>query len=178
MIHFSWSFKLLRWPTIPFVALGLVAATTLPGFNGSAQAQDSDLNYGACAEDLVAAGIDPDTAAAACALAFEPTLVSNCVTDVVATTAIAPEVALGACSRDRRPDEVATCVTDIHSELAIDNSLTVLDFCHLSILPLRYKACVVGIAGELALGTDETLTRCIAAGYRPLNVAPTFIPTE
>ena len=178
MIHFSRSFKRLQWPAIPFVLLGLVSASTLPLVTTPAQAQATDLNYAACADELLAAGVGTDAAAIACSTAYRPTEVSSCVTGVLATADVSAIDALGACSRDRRPDEVSTCVADIHGDLAVTDSQTVLDLCHRTILPERYSACVVGIAAETGLTTEESLESCIAAGYRPLNVSPTFIPMD
>ena len=178
MIHFSRFSKLFRWPAIPFVAIGLMTASTVPLIATTAQAQIGDADYGECAADLLAAGVDVDDATIACSLAFEPTEVSGCVTDVLAVSDVAPKQALSACSRDRRPDEVASCVFDIHQDLVVDNSLSVLNYCHRSILPKRYAACVIGIVSEADYTTDESLERCIAAGYRPENIAPTYIPTE
>ncbi|HEY9889639.1 MAG TPA: hypothetical protein V6D02_14635 [Candidatus Obscuribacterales bacterium] len=178
MIQFSRAFKLIQWPAIPFVALGLMAAGTVPLIATSAQAQDRDVNYGACTAALIAEGIAAETAVTACALAFEPTQVSSCVSGVMAVSSVDPTAALSACSRDRRPDEVAACVSDIHGNLVVDDPLAVLTSCHRSILPERYAACVVGIAAEANYGTEDSLAACIAAGYRPENVAPTYIPMD
>lgn len=176
MIHFSLPFELFRWPTIHYAAIGLLAVSNGVLFAASANAQDTD--YGACADELLAAGIESETAAIACSLAFEPTEVSSCVSDVLFVAEVDPTVALSACSRDRRPDEVATCVVDIHQTLLVDDSFTVLNYCHRSILPERYADCVIGITNEAGFTTDESLGYCIAAGYRPVDVAPTFILTE
>lgn len=178
MNHFSRFSKLLQWPAIPFAAIGIVAASTVPLTTTPAQAEE-DVNYGGCANELIAAGIDADTAAAACALSLEPSEMSGCVKGVLAAApAVVPVDALTACSRDRRPDEVATCVKDVHQTLVVDDSQEVLLHCHRSLLPERYSACVVGIAEAVGYATDEALARCIAAGYRPENVAPTYIPLE
>lgn len=173
MIHFSWSFKLFQWPAIQFIAVGLMTTGAGPLFVAEAQARD---DYRQCADELTESGINAETAAAACALAFNPTVVSDCVDDVVASSPVSPEAALSACSRDRRPDEVATCVDDIHDQLEVSDSNSVLRLCHLSLLPERYSACVTGLAEALEYSVEESLSRCIAAGYRPENITPTFIP--
>lgn len=165
----------LRWSAIPFTLAGLVAGLVVPLVPQAAQAND----YAACADALLDLSLDRETVAAACALAYRPTEVSSCVTGVLSeTTTIAPVDALSACSRDRRPLEVATCVTDIHVALPVSDSLSVLDHCHRSLLPVRYSQCVTGLAETANFTTEESLARCIAAGYRPENVAPTYIPME
>lgn len=177
MFHFSVSLKLFQWPAIQFVAAGLLAAGTVPFTSPGAQAQQGG-DYARCASDLMAVGIDGDTAAAACALALRPTEVSSCVVGVTTFSSVEPEAALSACSRDRRPDEVATCVADIHQFLVVDDSQAVLDHCHRSLLPERYAECVMDLTATVGFTTEESLARCSAAGYRPENVAPTFIPME
>ena len=176
MSHFPWSLNPFHASSIQFLTVALMATGTFPLATSVAQAQDTD--YGRCADDLIALDIEVDTAAAACALAFRPTEVSNCVTDVVFISDVSPVSALSACSRDRRPDEVAACVTNIHQWLVIPSSQLVLDRCHRSLLPEQYADCVIGLTAELDYTTEESLSRCIAAGYRPENIAPTFIPTE
>ncbi len=175
MFHFSVSMKLFQWPAIHFAAFGLMTAGTLVYPTGSVTAAE-DRNYGECADELVAAGITADAAAAACALALRPSEVAGCVTGVLAVAAVMPTEALSACSRDRRPDEVTSCVTSIHQELPVGDSLSVLTHCHRSILPERYATCVTGLAAALNYDTPTALARCTAAGYRPENVAPTYIP--
>lgn len=137
-----------------------------------------DDDYRKCASDLLEAGIAAETVAAACALALQPTEISECVTGVIDIADIAPVTALSACSRDRRPHEVASCVTEIHETLEVPNSNSVLTLCHRSLLPERYSACVIGLVKAADFTTGESLSRCIAAGYRPENIAPTFIPAN
>lgn len=178
MIHFSRTLQLFQWPVIPFVAGALLSVGTLPFGLAAAQAQATDLDYDACARELLGAGVDAEAAAIACAGAYRPTDVSSCVTGVLDAADVTPTAALTACSRDRRPDEVATCVADIHNALVVDDSQGVLDRCHRTILPKRYAACVIGIVSEVDYTTEDALATCIAAGYRPLNVTPTYIPVD
>lgn len=179
MSHSSWFFRLCQWSAIPFAATGLIAVGIFPISLSEARAQSrEDRDFAACANELVASGLAGDTAAAACALAFRPTEVSGCVADVIQVSAVAPIQALSACSRDRRPEEVALCVSDIHQTLDVSDPSTVLTLCHRSLLPERYAACVTGLAVAVDYTTEESLSQCIAAGYRPENVAPTYIPTE
>ena len=176
MLHSALSSRITRWSAIPLVTAGLLGAVAAP--LPPALAQVNDYDYTRCAEDLLAAGLDDETIAAACALAYRPQEVSSCVVDVTDATAIAPKDALSACSRDRRPLEVATCVTGIHQDLTVADSKTVLDYCHRSLLPVRYSDCVISLAETVGLSTEESLAQCISAGYRPENVAPTYIPLE
>ncbi|MGF1521464.1 MAG: hypothetical protein ACFBSF_03995 [Leptolyngbyaceae cyanobacterium] len=175
MFHFSRSHVRFQWPAIPFIALGLIAGSTVPLIASTAYASE---DYAACAVDLTELGVEADTAAAACALAFDPTEMSSCVVGVTDAADVSPVAALSACSRDRRPDEVATCVTSIHEQLAVTSSQSVLTLCHRSILPERYAECVTGLADAVGYSTDESLASCIAAGYRPQDIAPTYVPVE
>jgi hypothetical protein len=178
MIYSSRTVQLFQWPVIPFVAGALFSASTLPFLATAAQAQATDQNYGACASELLDAGVSAEAAAIACANAYRPTEVSACVSGVLNAAEVTPTAALSACSRDRRPDEVASCVATIHSDLTVADSQSVLDHCHRTILPERYAACVIGIADEVGYTTEDSLATCIAAGYRPENVAPTYIPMD
>lgn len=178
MIHFSRTLQLFQWPVIPFLAGALLSAGTLPLGIAAAQAQANDLDYDICASELLDAGVDAEAAAIACAGAYRPTDISSCVTGVLDAADVSVIAALTACSRDRRPDEVATCVADIHADLVVDDSQAVLDRCHRTILPKRYAACVIGIADEIGYATEDALATCIAAGYRPVNVTPTYIPMD
>ncbi|PSN18714.1 hypothetical protein C7271_11040 [filamentous cyanobacterium CCP5] len=132
-------------------------------------------DYGSCSRRLLNAGIATDEAATACARALHPDRVASCVVGITAATALAPDDVLSACSRDRRPQETASCVTDIHRELGLAESKRVLETCSLSLLPLSYSDCVVGLSRTIELATEESLGYCISAGYQPENVAPTFI---
>jgi hypothetical protein len=177
MAYSASSLGFFRWSAIPFAAAGLLATLGISLVPQAAQAND----YAACAAALrdLDLTLDRATIADACALAYRPQEVSGCVTGVLSeTTTITPVAALSACSRDRRPPEVATCVTDIHTTLPVADSPSVLDHCHRSLLPVRYSQCVIGLAETLDFTTDESLARCIAAGYRPENVAPTYIPLD
>lgn len=174
MLYLSPSFKVFQWSAIHFAAVGLMTAAVIPATATAARATGD--NYRECARDLLDAGIEADTAAAACALAFRPTEISNCVVDVVDVSSVTPVQALSACSRDRRPDEVATCVENIHRDLEVADDSLVLTSCHRSLLPERYSNCVVDLAEVIGYPAEESVARCIAAGYRPENVAPTFVP--
>lgn len=132
-------------------------------------------DYESCSRRLLESGITATDAATACSRALHPDRIASCVADITQATALAPEGVLAACSRDRRPQEVASCVTSIHRNLEVASSALVLESCRLSILPLRYSDCVVGLSRTAELGTDESIGYCISAGYQPEDVAPTFI---
>ncbi len=175
MVKSPVSLKILPWSMLPFVAAGLMVVGAGPIGIEAAQASE----YDTCVGDLLPLALDRETVAAACALAYRPQEISSCVTGVLAaTTTIVPGDALTACSRDRRPLEVSTCVTDIHSTLTVDDSFSVLDHCHRSLLPVRYSQCVLALGTTADFATVDALDRCISAGYRPENVAPTYIPAE
>lgn len=170
-----------QWPALQFfvgcvgrgsVIAGLLAVS-LPFV---AQRPAVANEFANCASALVDAGIEPSLVASACGDALRPEQVSACVEGVIDVADVSALEALSACSRDRRPKEVATCVADIHNALTVDSSSEVLEKCHLSVLPERYSACVVGLADGAGLALDESLDQCINAGYRPADVAPSFVP--
>ena len=65
MTHSSRTVQFFQWPVIPFLTGALLSAGTLPLIATAAQAQATDQNYGACADELLAAGVDADAAATA-----------------------------------------------------------------------------------------------------------------
>jgi hypothetical protein len=159
---------------IHFAVISLVAWPMAMVSPGAAEA--NDFRY--CAGALIDAGVDTALATSACAQALHPDIMANCVLDVSYVTEIEPTDALATCSSDRRPDEVATCVVDIAQRLEGANKTTVVENCGLSFLPVRYSDCVLGIAAASDLEADASLTQCIAAGYLPTDLAPTFIFSE
>ncbi len=174
MVHHP-VFKSLRpYLTLPFTLFSAVLAPFTLVSPGVA----IDYNYGQCIADLLEVGLAADAVASACASALRPDQVGSCVLDVTTATEISAEVALAACSRDRRPLEVASCVVNIHNALAVGSSAAVLNHCHRSILPARYADCVIDTALVAEIATTESMALCIAAGYRPVDVAPSFIPAR
>lgn len=134
--------------------------------------------FGNCTGKLLAAGIDSESAALACAQALHPNEMAGCVVDVTGTADVLAEDALAACSRDRRPNEVATCFGSIYNNLEGANPQKTLENCQLSILPLRYSDCVTGLDAASELPAESALTTCSVAGYRPVDLAPTFILSD
>ncbi|MEO0539597.1 MAG: hypothetical protein AAFZ80_01905 [Cyanobacteria bacterium P01_A01_bin.105] len=151
--------------TLPYSALGLATVAIQPG----STADDDFFN---CTADLLDAGIVRDAAAAACAASLQPGTLSNCAVDVADFTGIAVADALVVCERSRRPDEVANCTLDIHDSLLEGPSLSAHTFCGRSLLPERYSVCVIDLVDAADLTVDESLTRCIRAGYRPWEMGP------
>lgn len=185
MVHSRVFLARSQWPALQFfscavfngVGRGSVIAGLLAVALPLVAQRPAEANeFANCASALVDSGIEPSLAAAACGSALRPEQVSACVERVVEVTDVGAVEALSACSRDRRPQEVGTCVADIHNALTVGNSAEVLERCQLSVLPERYSACVVGLADGAGLAIDESLNQCINAGYRPADVAPTFVP--
>jgi len=176
MVYFPALFARFPYPAIQFAVAGMVA---YPALALAPAALASDRNgYSRCTTDLLALEFSEATVAEVCARAFEPEEVSACVVAVAAVPTVDPNQALTACRRDRRPDEVATCVTTIHQDLLVEDSSQVVENCHLSILPERYSQCVVGLGLTTELGTAASLEECIAAGYDPEDITPSFVPSN
>ncbi|MEO1592149.1 MAG: hypothetical protein AAFU71_12765 [Cyanobacteria bacterium J06632_22] len=150
---------------LPFSALTLAAVAVQPG-------NAADDAFFACTADLLDAGISRESATAACAASRYPSDLSGCAVEVSDATGIAAADALNVCERSRRPDEVANCTLNIHDSLLDAPSLSAHTFCGRSLLPERYGVCVVDLVGAAGLSVDESLTRCIRAGYRPWEIGP------
>ncbi|MEL6135988.1 MAG: hypothetical protein AAFR42_01040 [Cyanobacteria bacterium J06628_6] len=150
---------------LPFSALSLATWAVRP----SVAADDEFFD---CTADLLAEGISSPAATAACASSRYPGQLSNCAVDVADVTGIAAAAALNVCERSRRPDEVANCTINIHDSLLLNASLAAHTFCGRSLLPERYSVCVVDLVDAADLSVDDSLTRCIRAGYRPWEVGP------
>ena len=150
---------------LPFSAVTLGAVSVQP----SVAADDA---FFACTADLLDAGIAREAATAACAASRYPGDLGSCAVDVADATGIAAADALSVCERSRRPDEVANCTLNIHDSLLDSPSLSAHTFCGRSLLPERYSVCVVDLVEAAELSVDDSLTRCIRAGYRPWEIGP------
>ncbi|MEL6814504.1 MAG: hypothetical protein AAFP03_06790 [Cyanobacteria bacterium J06598_3] len=144
------------------VGLGTVGAT----------AASANVDYYGCTVEMTEAGIAGSDAIAACSSARYPEDLGACVVDINALTGLTSNSALVVCQRSRRPLEVANCTIDIHSSLLESPSTKALQNCGRSLLPERYGNCVVDIAEAAEISTDEALTQCIRAGYRPWQIQP------
>lgn len=171
MVYFLASASHRQCFAIPFALIAGLATPMVLISAPKAIAND----FEACTGTLIDAGIEATSAAGACGKALHPADVSSCTLDVTRAAAVDAEQALLACQSDRRPKELATCVSSIHRGLVVDNSTAVLNNCRRSTLPLRFADCVVGVANAAALATVDSMTQCSAAGYRPADIAPTFI---
>lgn len=171
MVHFLASATRRPCPAIPFALIAGLAAPLVLLATPRAIASD----FEACTSSLIETGITAAEAAGACGRALHPGDLSSCTVDVLGVAEVNAQQALLACQSDRRPLELATCVGDIHQQLAVPSSTAVLNNCRRSVLPARFADCVVGVAAAAELTTAESMSRCIAAGSRPEDVAPTFI---
>ena len=119
--------------------------------------------FGVCTEELLAVGLDADTAAAACGRALLPDELSLCVVSIAVDAGVDAGFALDNCFRVRRPDELAACALEIDEVLLPEDPATVVDSCRRSILPLRFSDCVVGVGLGAELDINAALENCLAA---------------
>ena len=173
--------RLWRVSAVQFIVAGVVA-TVLPlpasatTFSSTYRASERD--YSSCLSSLTGAGIPINDAADACAGALYPADLSTCVTRIEGNTAILATDALNSCRQTRRPVDLASCVVNISDRASEDPiALNVADFCRRSLLPLRFSNCVVGLQGD-TLTITEAMQDCIAAGRRPREVLPSFVPID
>lgn len=162
-----------------FAVAGLVTAGLVTlGLPGVAIDTLSQEDYELCAASLREAGVADADAAAACARALSPQDVARCVVQAKVGSALTANDFLAACRRVRRPVELATCFTRIRTADTTAAEGEVLENCRRSLLPERFSNCVVGLRANIQFSTAEALQTCIAAGDRPQNVLPSFIPQQ
>jgi hypothetical protein len=133
-----------------------------------------------CVAELRAANIVVEQADIACAMALEPTDLSECVLSINTFTVLAGDVALFSCFRVRRPVELAECVVDINAEVLEPRvsgealgaiATATLDHCRRSLLPLRFSACVRGLDREILYDEPrQALSTCIDAEDFPREI--------
>jgi hypothetical protein len=181
MLNFGSWFRIRRGVVLPLS--GLVMAFTVPIAPAQAQSTDSDYrarqrDYQICAAQLLEAGVVETVAADACAAALAPRDIGECVSSISSETPIVATDALANCRQVRRPVDLATCVIDISA--LTENALLsdTLDSCRRSLLPRRFSNCVVWLSLETAIDPGAALNACIAAGDRPRNVLPSFVPSS
>ncbi len=138
-------------------------------------------DYERCTTDLLGTKITSEEAASACARAYFPRDLAQCVSVISGNTiangnTIAAADALTACRQVRRPKEMATCVVDIRRAMSDSTAADVLDSCRRSLLPNRYSDCVVGLNKSAKIPPAKALDSCIDASYFPREVDPTFLP--
>ena len=169
----------LRCLSIPLACAGLVALA-VPIASAQAvsysefRARESD--YARCATDLVSTGVTETDAVAACAAALAPRDIGECVSDLYDNTELEPAAIVAGCRRVRRPVDLASCVVDIRSATVDATELNILDSCRRSLLPRRYSNCVVGLSQSTEVTGTVALNTCAAAGDRPRNLQPNFVP--
>lgn len=176
--------KAPRWACVG--ATTLAAASLLSAALPMSPAEALSINWGflnrnknsyrICAQEMVAVGVVPEAAAAACAAALHPRDVSMCVSQINTKTKVAAMDALFNCRRVRRPKELATCVVDINSKAQGAPIVSVLDHCRRSLLPERFSQCVVGLSSELKFPTEQLLATCIDARYQIGQFEPNAVP--
>lgn len=182
MLNLGFRSRVSRYASLQLAVVGLVALS-LPIAPAQAQSRDSDYrartrDYETCVAQLLESDIVEAEAVTACAAALAPRDISECVTYISAETPIAATDALSNCRQVRRPVDLATCVVDIN--VVTDNAipLDTLNSCRRSLLPRRFSNCVVGLSSQTTLAPQAALDTCIAAGDRPRNVLPTFVPSS
>jgi hypothetical protein len=171
MVHFLASAIRRQCSVIPFaIAVGLAAPAVL-----IAAPRAIANEFATCTSTLLEVGLEATDAAAACGKALHPVDLSRCALTITGVASVDATQALVACQNDRRPQELATCVDTIHQGLEVANSTAVLNNCRRSVLPLRFADCVVGVATAADLTATASMAQCNAAGFRPQDVAPSFI---
>jgi hypothetical protein len=182
MRYFGFRFQATRFASIQLALAGMVSVL-LPIAPANATQRYSEyraqeVDYQACARGLVDTGITAEDAAIVCSAALAPSDLSDCVIQIKAETAIVATDALTGCRQTRRPIELAACVVNINANTQNAVALNVLDNCRRSLLPVRFSNCVVGVSLETALPPELAMSNCIAAGDRPRNVLPSFVPSS
>lgn len=166
--------RFIRFSATPLAALWL-SVVGIP--NQPAEARNYDNNFRLCASELLEAGIAASVAADACAAALYPRDLTICVARIDRETNIAAEDALATCRQVRRPKDLAKCVVNISNGTQNAVVRDILDNCRLSLLPLRFADCVVGLNKEVDFSAGQVMATCIDASDRPRDLYPrTIIP--
>ncbi|MEM8637891.1 MAG: hypothetical protein AAGG51_03600 [Cyanobacteria bacterium P01_G01_bin.54] len=176
---FSPIFALATACAVPLTSLLWAAPSAAFYWEGRYRHEFNAKEFQRCAAELLSVGVDGEQVQIACAMALEPTDLSECVADIDNFTVIEETEALFSCFRVRRPLELAECVVDINEELLEPRSVTelassTLDHCRRSLLPLRFSACVRGLSRESYAPDDfepvEALADCIQAEDFPREI--------
>lgn len=154
------------------LAIAGLLAIAIPSSPASAASNNFEL----CALELDLANIPPEQAVKACAEAFVPEDLSECVLRIDLQTPTSGSDALEACMKVRRPVELARCVVNINSLAQNPEVSSVLDHCRRSLLPVRFSECVIGLSSQSAFSTARTLASCIAAEDFPSELFPPSSP--
>ncbi len=168
--------RFMRFSATPLTALWLLAVG-IPA--PSAQARNYDNNFRLCASELLEAGIAAPVAADACAAALYPRDLTICVVRIDRETNIAAADALETCRQVRRPKDLAKCVVNISNGTQNAVVRDILDNCRLSLLPVRFSECVVGLNKEVDFSAGQVMATCIDASDRPRDLYPrTIVPVR
>ncbi len=157
----------LNWLSLAATPLVVSGLALSPAF--AASVPSSYLNdYRFCAARLLALELSADAVSPACAAALEPKRLSTCVYDIQRQTNILAADALATCSQVRQPDQLATCVIGISINSQEETIPEVLDYCRLSLLPVRFAECVVGLRREIDVTPIQAMNTCIDGSDRAI----------
>ncbi|NEO97527.1 MAG: hypothetical protein F6K58_02205 [Symploca sp. SIO2E9] len=165
---------LSRQVCVSQLAIAGLLAIAIPSSPASAASNNFEL----CALELDRANIPPEQAVKACAEAFVPEDLSECVLRINLQTPTSGSDALNACTKVRRPVELARCVININHRTPNPEVLSVLDHCRRSLLPLRFSECVIGLSNQSDFSTSRNLATCIAAEDFPSELFPPSSPNK
>ena len=167
--------------TLTSLATLAMVAASIPVAPASAVRRSTE-SYETCAEQLLATlDLKDEQVIAACARAFHPEKLSQCVLDIHNETKLTGTDILNACQRVRRPKELAKCTIDIDRTFDQISHPGVLDYCRRSLLPRQFANCVVGLHREFPLRFTpamDLMETCISANDLPTILDPSFIPLE
>ncbi len=155
---------------LPLVAYPLVVFGLALNFPvKAASVPSSYLNdYRFCAARLLALNISAEAVSTSCATALQPKRLSTCVYDIQRQTNILATDALTTCSQVRQPQELASCVVGISVNSQEETIPEVLDYCRLSLLPVRFAECVVGLRREIDVTPIQAMDTCIDGSDRAI----------
>ncbi len=162
--------KTLSLTTLPFL---LTAIGCFLPFSASA-ATDFEI----CIKELTETGLSAENSAQACAKAFKPEELSDCVKRVNYYTAVNPENVVDNCFSVRRPEELAECVVDIRKETENTDPVAVIDYCRRSLLPKRFAQCVLSVHTQGNISANESLDLCIETKEKAVNNPERFPVTD
>lgn len=123
-------------------------------------------DYRYCSARLLALNVSAAAISTACANALYPKRLATCVYDIQRQTNILATDALATCTQVRQPDELATCVVGISINSQEETIPEVLNYCRLSLLPVRFAECVVGLRREIDVTPIQAMNTCIDGSDR------------
>ncbi len=157
-------FNWLPLAATPLVVFGLALNSATAASVPSSYRND----YRFCAARLLALNLPAAAVSPACANALEPKRLSTCVYDIQRQTNILAADALATCNQVRQPDQLATCVVGISTNSQEETIPEVLNYCRLSLLPVRFAECVVGLRREIDVTPVQAMDTCIDGSDRAI----------